>query len=543
MKKRSLNIRYILVTGICLLCITGCSFKESVYETEKTPYTADTDKLLNGDIQEDFKGETAKKPVEKNDESEIEDKEEPESGYEEVSITEEQLNCLQEWLDEYRPPLKDKDAEILQVYGNLALNMDEACYPELRKSLSRYCELAQESWEYDSYRLIVHRADKQALSFLEERNGEGFCIRGYNFDPETGKDIEISDVVTDMDNLAAVIAKQLVSRYSGIRLGDNPAEKVKQLCNDPTVSTWTISYHGLCFYFSSEELGSQENILHAVVRFSEMPELFNKKYQQIPEAYVIELEEEIPFLYDVDMDGSMDLVKVFFYPDDEQKDTGLQVNDRICSGKYEGWGVAYYEQSRRIYLIHTAENKNYIFFYERGDLDCTGKYGVYAVEGGNIKYMGSDSIYLEDRITNPASVRVVIAGDPLMGELLQMETEYFIKENGFLEAYNDIYYYLDTVREFRTIIKLKVSIVDPNTGDTLKSDVTLSPGTFMEPLRTNLYTWCDFVLEDGRVCRIVFDESLKDSWGIPTYEGKSLVGECISAYYSEMKIRRENSDN
>ncbi len=528
---------------ISLLCITGCSLKEPIYETEKTTYTEASYKLENGDIQEDLKEGTVNNPVEKIDESGIQDIEEQESGSEEVSITEEQIDCLQSWLDKYRPPLKDKDEEILQLYGNLALNMEESCYPELRKSLSRYCKLAQESWEYDSYRLIVHRADKQALSFLEERSGDGFCIRGYNFDPVTGKDIEISGVVTDMDNLAAVIAKQLVSRYSGIRLGDNPTERVKQLCNDPTVSTWTISYHGLCFYFSSDELGSQENMLNVVVRFSDMPELFRKKYQNIPESYVIELEEEIPFLYDVDMDGSMDLIKVFFYPDDEQKDTGLQVNDRICIGKYEGWGAAYYEQSRRIYLIHTAENKNYIFFYERGDLDCTGKYGVYAVEGGNIKYMGSDSLYLGDRITDPDSVRVVIAGDPLLGELLQMETEYYIKENGFLEAYNDIYYYLNTVREFRTLIKLKVSIVDPYTGEVLKSDVTLSPGTFMEPLRTNLYTWCDFVLEDGRVCRIVFDESLKDSWGIPTYEGKSLAGECISANYSEMKIKRENSDN
>lgn len=532
-----------------MLCITGCSPKEPVYEAEETPYieetpyTTDSDTNEDADIQEELTEKIEENPVEETKEPDKEYIEEQKQESEKLHMTEEQMDRLQSWLDEYRPPLKDGNAEILQLSGNLALNMDESCYPELRESLSQYRELAQEYWDNDSCRIIVHRADKQALSFLEEQSGDRFCVKGYNFDPETGKNIELSSVVINMDSLVAVIANQLVSRYPDIKLGDNPAERIMQLCSDSAVSAWTISYHGLCFYFSSEALGSQEGMFHAVVTFSDMPELFNKKYQQIPERYVIELEEEIPFLYDVDVDGGLELIKVFFYPDDEQLDTGLQVNDQTSNGKYGGWGWAYYEQSRRIYLLHMAENKNYIFFYERADLDCTGKYGVYTVEADNIKYLGSDSIYLEDRITDPDSVRVVIASDPLMGELSPIETEYFINESGFLNEENAIYYYFDTDREIRTLMELSVFVVDPYTGDVLKSDVTLPADTFMEPLRTDWYTWCDFVLEDGRVCRIVFDESLKGSWGNPEYDGKELVGECISAYWSEEKFIRNNSDN
>lgn len=532
-------IRFIGI--ISLLCITGCSPKEPVYETGETSHIADIDTMEKADIQEDFIEKTAEKSVEEAKKPEIEDKEQES---EEVSITEEQIERLQFWLDEYRPPLKDENAEILQLSGNLVLNMDESCYPELRESLRLYSEQVWEYWGYGSYRVIVHRADKRALSFLEERSGDGFCVRGFNFNPETGKNIELSSVVNNMDRLVAVIANQLVSRYPDIQLGDNPAERIMQLCSDSAVSAWTISYHGLCFYFSPEALGSKEGMFHAVVPFSDMPELFDKKYQQIPEAYAIELEEDIPFLYDLDNDGSADLIKAFFYPDDEQLDTGLQVNDRTGSGKYEGWGWAYYDENRRIYLLHMAENKNYIVFYERGDLDCTGKYGVYTYEGGNIKYLGSDMIYLDDgRITDPDSVWLINSAEPLLSGIFRTETEYFVNESVFLEAYDTIYYYLDTDREFRTLIELSVSTVDPYTGDILKSDVTLPPDTFIEPLRTDLYTWCDFVLEDGRVCRIVFDASLKDSWGIPEYEGKNLVGECISAHLSETKITIKYSDN
>ena len=455
---------------ISLLCIIGCSSKETVYETEETPHIADVAEMEEADKWEDFIDEAEEKFVEKCEKPEIKDKKQES---EEVSITEEQIDCLQFWLDEYRPPLKDENAEILQISGNLMLNMDESCYPELRESLRQYREQASGYADDDSYRVIVHRADKQALSFLEKRSGDKFCVRGINFDPETGKDIELSSIVSDMDSLAAIIAKQLVNRYADIQFGDNPTERIMQLCNDPSVSAWTISYSGLCFYFSSEALASQEEILHAVVTFSDMPELFDKKYQQVSTAYVIELEEDIPFLYDIDVDGSTDLIKVFFYPDDEHQDTGLQVNDQISSGKYEGW--TYYERSRRVYLLHMAENKNYIVFYERGNLDCTGEYGVYEFEGGNIKYIGSDSknIYLGNgRITDPNSVRLIRAGDPLMGELFLTEAEYFINEGGFLEKDNSIYYYLDTAREIRTLIELRVSTVDSYTGEVLKSDVT-----------------------------------------------------------------------
>lgn len=549
--------RYNKIVSYIILCLmlAGCGTSEENsnvsqdvgVETEETAY------LGNAEVLEDFKNETAEKPAEEVEEPEEEYIDEQES--ESVSITEEQIDCLQSWLDEYRPPLKGAESEILELQGNLSLNMDESCYPELSERLRQYLEQERGYWDYDSDRVIVHRADRQALSFLEKKSGEGFCVKGYNFDPETGKDIELSSVVTDIDSLSAVIEAQLVKSYPDIQLGDNPVERIKQLCNDRTTSAWTISYHGLCFYFSSEALASQKGeLLHTVITFSDMPELFDEKYRQIPAAYAIELEEDIPFLYDIDVDGSSDLIKVFFYPDtyqkgiityhdDEQDDTGLQVNDMTCSGKYEGWTC--YEIYRRVYLLHVAENKNYILFYERGELDCTGEYGVYAVENGNLKYLGSHRIYLDDymgRITDPSAVRLKNVGEPLMSGFFLTETEYFVNETGFLETDNTIYYYLDSGREIKTLIELKVPIVDPYTGKELESDVTLLPDTFMEPLRTDLYTWCDFVLEDGRVCRIVFDESMKDSQrGIPTYEGKDLVGECISAYYSEIKLRREYS--
>ncbi|MCM1047509.1 MAG: hypothetical protein NC433_03700 [Clostridiales bacterium] len=528
-----------IITIICILCMTGCALKETGGGAENTV------RIEYDDIADNTTDNTADWIIE----NPIGEIAVPEIEYGEVSTPEERIERFQLLLDGYRPPLKDENAQILQLSGNLSLDMDEACYPKLRESLSQYSAKVQEDMLDNSNRVIVHRADKQVLSFLEKKGSYGFYVSGYNYDTETGQLIELSNVVNDMDKLAEIIAKQLIDRYPDIRLGDNLAKRIRQLCNDSAAVTWTINYHGLCLYLSTEilsvedGLNSPEGILHAVITFSDMPELFNEKYRKIPEAYAIEL-EDVPFLYDIDADGSLDLIKTCFYQEDEEKDFSLIVNGQVESGKYEQG--AFYDQSRRAYLLHMAENKNYIVFYERGDLDCTGVYSVYTVEGGNIKHVESDSsnIYLgNNRITDPASIWLTNAQDPLLSGLMLIETEFFIDENASFKNYNDIYYYLDSDRELKTLRELNVVTVDSYTGRVLESDVTLSPNTFMEPLRTDLYTWCDFVIEDSRVCRIIFDAPINDSLSIPMYDGMYLIGECISIDISETKLRLKYSDN
>lgn len=444
-------------------------------------------------------------------------------------ISEKELGRLWFWFERYKQPLKGADAELLQLKGNLELDMDEACYPELREALREYREQA---WRYSGnpdYRVIVHRADKRALSFLE-RKDENSGYRGYNFDPETGRVIEISDVVNDTGRLSAIIENQLKYNYPDADFKENLTEQIEQLWGNDAAVTWTISYQGLCFYFSSEELTAQEgDVLQAMVFYKNTPDLFQEKYLQVPETYAIELDDFAPFLYDLDLDGGYDWIEVFHYQNDEQKDTGVQVNHQKCTGKYDT--ATYFEETRRVYLLHTAENKNYIAFYERGDLDFFGEYAVYAVDRDKIEYLGCEDIYLGDgRITDLDAVRIESGADPLY--MLLLEKDYSIAENGFFETNDAPDYYCASDEDFGyqtfiTLRDLKLPLVDAFTGDFLGTEISVPQGTYMVPLRTGQGNWCDFLLSNGQVCRIEFDASVAEC-GTAEYKDMRVVGGCMS---------------
>lgn len=537
-----------ILTWICiinLLWIMGCSDKDVVMEEENDTGVNDVAALEASFTQNEEEAVVNNAEPEiadiKGNDVEVLDAEKQKAldTEEPTEMSVEVMEQLQFWLDTYRPPLPGTEAEILQLKG-LRLHMEDSCYPELREWLQQYHEQAKDYAEDFSCQVIVYRADVRALSFLETRE-EGSVCRGYQFDPEMGQKIELADIVHDVDRLSLIIESQLRINYPDVDFAEDMAKRLKQIWQDEEAA-WTISYHGICFYIPSEMLASKKGILlHAAVVFQDVPDLFAERYMQIPEAYTIELEDDIPLLYDIDMDGSIDRIQVFHYPQEEPKDTEIQINDKKCAGKYDD---RYYinDSFRWTYLLHTAGNRNYIVFWTIGELDGSGCYGVYAVEDGEIEYKGcgEKDVYLGAvRITDPAYVRITHSSAPILTLFNFNEAVYYIDESGFWQTDNEIFYYKDSIAEIKANIELEMPLVDPYTGEMLGEEITLPKGTYMELLRTDLWTWCDFVLEDGSVCRMEFDEPFGSSNWIVEYKGVEVEGGCLSIYPSQTKENRE----
>lgn len=442
----------------------------------------------------------------------------------EILITQEENEQLEYWLKEYQLSPKGLEEDLLQLRGNLELDMDEACYPELRESLERYAEQLRQHNDMNSYQVIVHRADKNILSFWELQSDLGSYI-GYNFDTASGKALSIYDIIFDMDAFSTIVAEQLQKSYPDIRFGDNLTNKIKEIWKQSANFAWTMEYQGISCLFSAEafETGTSE-VLQVMIPFADISELIAEQYQQIPEAYVIELNEKIPFIYDVGGDGSFDKISINRYFNDEDKSTGVKINELTSMGKY-AYPTVYGENSRA-YLVHMEEHKDYIIFYEEGDWDCSGEYVVYIAENNKIEYIGCESIYLENvRITNPGVVKIKNSTEPLLSGILQTEAYGFVAESGFLQTDNLDYYYLDSDRIVKTLVPLSVSSVDPYTGEIVDEKINLPAGSYMKLLRTDLLTWCDFVLTDGQVCRLIFDEPVSDM--VPKHDGQKVLGECL----------------
>ena len=442
------------------------------------------------------------------------------------TMPEEERECMQFWKEEYSRPLKGEDAEILQLRGNLELYMEKDAYPELRESLRQYNEQGKAYSEASSCRVIVHRADKRVLSFLECKN-ESADLQGYSFDPETGRAIELTDVVNDMEKLAANIDGQLRNKYSDVPFADDLRGKITSSWNESTKMTWTVSYHGICLYFFPGTLADKENgMLHVTVLFQDAPELFGDKYLQIPAAYAIELEDGVPFSYDMDMDGAADDIQIF-HSEKGSEGTSVRVNDKQCSGEYDDWH--YFEGYHRTYLLHTAGGNNYIAFSERGDLDGSSVYGLYGMEQDDVVYLGCGerSVYLDDnRITDPNFVNADRAGESLLREFGWCDAEYFITEQGFWDVKSPVYYYHELNWELKTLLELTLPAVDPYTGEDLGTEVIIPENTYLELLRTDGTHWSDFLLKDGTVCRMTFDER-ENFWDTVNYQGKEVDGEWI----------------
>lgn len=465
-------------------------------------------------------------------------------------IGEEEMQELQSWHDEYYVvDLKGENAEVLQITGAHTLdNMQKDCYPELRESLALHSQTSG-----FCYRSIIQRADQRVLSFLEGdqeddpprwynyNTGPGF-YRGYNFDTETGKLLTLVDVITDTDKLCKLLEEQLRSRYPDIAFGENLAEQIRQSWNDADGTAWILGYQGIYFYFLPTALGMEgEDMLQAAVTFLQAPELFVEKYRQVPIAYSIELRDSIPLLYDLDMNGVLDEIEAMYAFDDNTSDirvkegepckaTDVRVNGLTV--KEDKYYDVYDSVASRMYLLHTAEGKNYVISYDRSMYDFMGEYCIYDIAVDQITYLGRDEIYLgRNRITDLENIRTESVGDPIYSEFLLITTYASLKKdmlpgNISLEKGENAVYYYEYPGFFKILTPLTVAKVDPYSGEVMEDAIELSVDSFVVALRTNRKSWCDFITRDGSVYRLTFNPPAEDDYNY-TYEGKNLSEGCL----------------
>ena len=164
-----------------------------------------------------------------------------------------------------------------------------------RKYYEEALSFKQESPEafrpfYDKSDTIIRRADSVVLSLMEEIEdymGGVHGMYGYfgvNFDTATGKHLQISDICNDTEKLLSAILMRL-HEDSPRSPFENAEEYIKnQIINDEI--NFTVEPSGVSFHFNPYEIGSYaEGLFTATLLFSEYPDLFKEKYQQLPKAY------------------------------------------------------------------------------------------------------------------------------------------------------------------------------------------------------------------------------------------------------------------
>ena len=109
----------------------------------------------------------------------------------------------------------------------------------------------------------------------------------YNYDTETGRELKLSDVVTDVSQIPEILSEVLIARNPIEPFGDL---KGKLSLYKEEDFTWTMGYQSITFYFSPYEIAAYASGSFTVtIFFDENPGLFNEKYTEKAESYFYEV--------------------------------------------------------------------------------------------------------------------------------------------------------------------------------------------------------------------------------------------------------------
>ncbi|MBQ8786391.1 MAG: hypothetical protein IJZ61_02000 [Oscillospiraceae bacterium] len=346
-----------------------------------------------------------------------------------------------EWSEDFGMALTKLDCSTV-----LLGNEDAERYPELAKALSEasdyyevnlleehdmLIESAKESISsgaegFDTLvsTLDVHvrRADNVVLSVLYDSyyyNGMNDGSRSFwggNYDTETGKELYLPDVVTNIDEFAKVVENKLFSTVGAdVFYSDTIIEDYfKEYSADGT--HWTMEYNGVTVYFDEGEVANSGfGAINLTIEFEEYPDLFNKKYIDVPETYIVGLPIKSTFYTDLDGDGINDeLTVIDSY--DEENDYYATLYIYVADVYY---AESFWAYACEPYYVKTADGRNYLYIFT--ELETQMYLHIYEMTNSTISKVGEANVspFYNDGIsavpTDPNSMHFDIFSDEAGG--------------------------------------------------------------------------------------------------------------------------------
>lgn len=241
--------------------------------------------------------------------------------------------------DKY-PKLADKIEQIMKIRHDTYEYSRQSMTESGQELYSYSPESFTDEWPMSCYANVtnnVSRCDSTVFSFMNTEDGYGGGAHGWytktsaNIDSQTGEDITLSDLCTDIPKLVDVLAEKLEKEYSeAVELEWNNVSSYREVLTnaygedllgyDKTYEDGDV-YHlsgmyfvfvpdGVMFFTNNYDIapyaaGTQE----LTVLFSEHEDLFNKKYATVGDDFLIR-EPQLAMFVDIDGNGEGEKVEV-----------------------------------------------------------------------------------------------------------------------------------------------------------------------------------------------------------------------------------------
>ncbi len=283
----------------------------------------------------------------------------------------------------------------------------------------------------------VRRADDVVLSVLTDchydngMNGGHRSFWGSNYDVQTGEELHLPDIVTDMDAFAQAVEDQLFGTV-GAEVFYNDGiirEYFEMYGSDGT--HWSIDYNGVTMYFDEGEIADIGiGGMSVTVTFAEHPELFNEKYTVVPKAYIVSLPTKYTFYTDLDSDGICEELAIYDrYDEDNDYEAAVDVyiGDASCSESFWAYDC-------EPYYVKTADGKHYVYLFT--ELETQMYLYVYDITGGTVSKVGEANVspYYNDGIsatlTDPENMHFDIFSDEAGGGVAESNALFAVGTDG-----------------------------------------------------------------------------------------------------------------
>ena len=395
----------------------------------------------------------------------------------------------------------------------------------------------------------VCRADEKVLSyrvgFSEFMGGAHgmYGNGGYTYDVQTGNELKLSDVITDLDAYGNLLYERVASDYSHVLEEYDDASQVQDMILEEVkgdVTNWVLEADGIVYFFNPYDIASYAAGAQTVkISYNEAKEIFNEDY--LPDennAYITSGDE---FIFDWDSDGDLNYLTVTqHYDDSADGDYGIE-------GNYNGFSINenYEEVAALAEDIYLYSIKAYMVYFPDATpyllVDCgtendyhvlvvcdmsDGKateVGRYDVKQGVLDYDSDTGVSKIYAYTDLNALEMTEHFDRL--STYDAGGEYQFLEDGTLSALSEYAHIKEWIRdsfELTTLKDITADVVNED-GEVIESDIQISAGEKLSIYRTAypsdaMESSVDCLLEDGRIVRF---EYVSDGEGNRTVSGEN----------------------
>ncbi|MBR5636844.1 MAG: DUF3298 domain-containing protein [Pseudobutyrivibrio sp.] len=363
--------------------------------------------------------------------------------------------------------------------------------------------------------LFLRRADQKVVSYVDQlteytAGAHGFTsYKGYNFDVQAGKEIQLEDVITDEAAFKKDLANALLAKYTSENFIDLDKTLAEMTLKD---FKWTLSSSGVTFYYAYDISAYAIGVMSVDLPYNSG--FVNANYApDANEGYIMGV--PLYFSESERIDSVLEAEGITFTPnyDPEAYDYSHIQSLTVDKDGDEVTIPELYVFAVKAYLMHLADGKEFLMVMTTGESDwrsayvisLNGKLEQVPSENYGAGSTGTTQDYYENVPSDPASIALSSKFNLLCS--FDGSRRYELTDNGTFNPIEE-YYTAVIPKEWDLVSKVEITVpvveVDgTETGET----VTLPAKTSYRLIRTNGENDVDCTIPDGRIVRFHLEDS------------------------------------